>query len=134
MREKTAGFCMLVLLGLNGCDRASGIEDAPKTLIQKPPERVCRDSKNVLEALGERTVFEYDQQGRATTTAAAWLAFDAQARDQIGQALALYAACEANAPSAQRIAVIRSEVGSVLMERAYDTASDFSSLEEQARP
>lgn len=118
----------LLLALLAGCDRQPAGQ-LPDTRVMAPlPAKVCSQARDALAKLKGKPGIEISGPAEATVEDQIWLQLGAPGRDQLAQLLAYDAACaSSNAPREQQV-TIRSQFGTVLMQRIVETGVDLSQI------
>jgi hypothetical protein len=128
---KISLFSLLLLLpAVAACDSQYGAEE-PKLAPARLPAQVCTQARDGLEKLKESGGFTYTGQGEATLDEEAWLRLDERARNELVKLVAYDAACKAPTPRAEQDAIVRNELGRVLMQQVVETSADLSGIAQE---
>ena len=116
-------------LALAGCEQPP--QQPATSLLGALPAELCGKVKASVGRLVRTAVMESDGAGGATIEEAAWLAMGKAGQDRLAQALAIEAACNANAAPATQEVTIRRDGGRILLNRIVEIAPDQGEIFEE---
>ena len=118
-----AAAATLAALLLAGCGPEPAPE--PERPARRPPEQACEQARAELERQSRGASFLFEESGEAMIEHARWIRLSEAQRDALIQPLATLAACAAPQPVREVEITVRSETGTVILQRRIRPSTDF---------